>query len=128
MNVAGIRSEKYFSVSATSAVRLVSEMLYREEAGYHGEPGQRDRPATIGDLEVDANGLGAAASVVATIAASVAMKPVPASPRSRWVWLIRPDAALAATPVSFMLFMAFLHHSVTGIRVLTGTRRSWPWG
>src|SRR4029453_5943879 len=29
----------------------------REEAGHHGEPGQRDRLATIGDLEVDANGL-----------------------------------------------------------------------
>jgi|GEM_PF-4847693 len=30
----------------------------REEAGHHGEPGQRDRFATIGHLEVDANGLG----------------------------------------------------------------------
>ena len=30
----------------------------REEAGHHGEPGQRDRLATIGDLEVDADGLG----------------------------------------------------------------------
>src|SRR4030095_12756420 len=30
----------------------------REDAGPHGEPGQRDRFATIGDLEVDANGLG----------------------------------------------------------------------
>jgi len=55
----------------------------------------------------------AAARVVATIAASVAMKPVPASPRSRWVWLVWPDAGPATTPVSFMLFMSFLHHSVT---------------
>jgi hypothetical protein len=30
----------------------------REEPGHHGEPGQRDRLATIGGLEVDANGLG----------------------------------------------------------------------
>jgi hypothetical protein len=29
----------------------------REEAGHHGEPGQRDRLATTGDLEVDTDGL-----------------------------------------------------------------------
>src|SRR5262245_64005 len=47
----------------------------------------------------------AAARVVATIAASAAMKPVTASPLSRWVWLVWPDAGPATTPVSFMLFM-----------------------
>jgi hypothetical protein len=57
----------------------------------------------------------AAARVVATIAASVAMKPVTASTRSEWVWLVWPDARPATTPV-FMLFMSFLHHSVTGVR------------
>jgi hypothetical protein len=37
------------------------------------------------------------------------------------VWLVWPDAGPATTPVSFMLFMSFLHHSVTGVRgVLTG--------
>jgi hypothetical protein len=36
------------------------------------------------------------------------MKPVPASPRSRWVWLVWPDAGPAPTPLSFMLFMSFL--------------------
>src|SRR5437773_3987355 len=52
----------------------------------------------------------AAARVVATIAASVAMKPVPASRRSRWVWLVRPDVGPATTPVSSMLVMSFLRH------------------
>jgi hypothetical protein len=63
----------------------------------------------------------AAARVVATIATSVAMKLVTASPRSRRVYLVWPDAGPAAAPVSFMLFMSFLHHSVTDVRgVLTG--------
>jgi hypothetical protein len=90
----------------------------REEAGHYREPGQRDRLATIGDLEVDANGPGqrGGEGVVATIAASVAMKPVTASLRSRWVWLVWPDAMPATTPVLFMLFMSFLHPSVTGVR------------
>src|SRR4030095_14905122 len=71
----------------------------------------------------------AAARGVATIAASVAMKAVPASTRSWWKWLVWPDAGAATTPGAFMLFMSFLHHSVTGVRVaLAGTRRSWPWG
>lgn len=30
----------------------------REEAGHHGEAGQRDRLATFGNFAVDANGLG----------------------------------------------------------------------
>jgi len=30
----------------------------REDSGHRGEPGQRDRFATFGDFEVDANGLG----------------------------------------------------------------------
>src|SRR5512132_1487728 len=50
----------------------------------------------------------AAARVVATIAASAARRPVTASPRSRWVWLVWPDARPATTPLSFMLFMSFL--------------------
>jgi hypothetical protein len=75
----------------------------REEAGHHGEPDQRDHVATIGDLEVDANGLGKRSGEgVATVAASVATKPVPASLQSRWVWLVWPDAAPATTPMSFM--------------------------
>jgi hypothetical protein len=36
------------------------------------------------------------------------MKPVTASPPSRWVWLVWPDARPATTPLSFMLFMSFL--------------------
>ncbi|MBW8698403.1 hypothetical protein MBT84_02320 [Streptomyces sp. MBT84] len=58
----------------------------------------------------------AAARVVATIAPSVATKPKPASLRSRWVRLVRPVAVPATTSVSFMLFMSFLHHSVSGVR------------
>jgi hypothetical protein len=39
------------------------------------------------------------------------MKPVTASLRSRWVWLVWPDAGPATTVVSFRLFMSFLHRS-----------------
>jgi hypothetical protein len=94
----------------------------REEAGHHGEPGQRDRFATIGDSKsMPMARASAAARVVATAAVSVAMKPVTVSPRSRWVWLVWPDAGFVTTPVAFMLFMSFLHHSVSGVRgVLTG--------
>jgi hypothetical protein len=46
---------------------------------------------------------------------------VTVSPRSRWVWLVWPDAGSVTTPVAIMLFMSFLHHSVGGVRgVLTG--------
>jgi hypothetical protein len=41
---------------------------------------------------------------------------VTVSPRSRWVWLVWPDAGSVTTPVAFMLFMSFLHHSVSGVR------------
>jgi hypothetical protein len=94
----------------------------REEAGHHGEPGQRDRFATIADSKsMPMARASAAARVVATAAVSVAMKPVTVSPRSRWVWLVWPDAGFVTTPVAFMLFMSFLHHSVSGVRgVLTG--------
>ena len=69
----------------------------------------------------------AAARVVATIAASVAMKPVMASLRNRWAWLVWPDAGPATTPASFMLFMSLLHHSVSEYGVLTDRWRSRRW-
>src|SRR5262249_54834572 len=56
----------------------------------------------------------AAARVVAAIAASVPTTPVTASPRSRWMWLVWPDAGPATALVSFMLSMSFLHHWVSG--------------
>jgi hypothetical protein len=83
----------------------------REEAGHHGEPGQRNRLAPSGTSKSTPPAwASAAARVVATVAAGVAMRPVPAIRRNRWVWLARPAAGPATTPVSFMLLMSFLHH------------------
>src|SRR5256886_10753591 len=119
----GAANEIAVSDTAVHTNRLAGRALQRRRAAAMTMPTTEKKPVTTANPD---NGIvwppsgtskstpaawaSAAARVVATIAASAAIKPVPASPRSRWVWLVWPDAGPGTTPASFMLFMSFLHH------------------
>src|SRR6476659_3452035 len=114
----GGTNEMAVSVTAVRTNRSAGRALHRRRAAAMTMPTTEKKPVTTANPD---NGIvsppsgtskstptawaSAAARVVASIAASVAMKPVPASPRSGWVWLAWPDAGPATTPALFM----FLH-------------------
>jgi hypothetical protein len=133
----GGTNEMAVSDTAVDTNRCAGRALQRERAAAMTMPTTEKTPVTTAN---PANGIvsppsgtskstptawaSAAARVLATIATSVAMKPVTTSLWGRWVLLFRPDVRPATTPLSFMLFMSFLTIRQLAYGRVDGRRRS----